>query len=138
MKIDNEADRFSSALLSEVARLNPHLSKQLTKRVERIAAIKNDKKLRKAAKVAILVKEHLGLYEEAAKRLRGTWSFSHQRLIPKSLYSMKISISYFRMSLFLGLSSQNIVMSKRGDLLEEQPNKANSFATLGFDNGLQH
>ncbi len=68
--IDKETDKFCGKLLTEIADIDPRLSKSVTKKVSTCAAFRNDKKLRKAAKVAVFYKEHPDLYEEAAKKLR--------------------------------------------------------------------
>jgi len=70
MEIDKEADKFSGALLIELANIDPRLSKQITKHVERNPQCRENKFLRKAVKVALFFKEYPALYEEAAGRLR--------------------------------------------------------------------
>jgi hypothetical protein len=68
--IDKETDKFCGKLLAEIAHLNPRLSKSVTQRVLKCPAFRENKKLRKAAKVVVFFRENPDLYEEAAKKLR--------------------------------------------------------------------
>jgi len=70
MDIDKETDKFCGALLTEIANLNPRFSKEVTKRVSKSPAFRENIKLRKIAKVSVFFKENPDLYEEAAKKIR--------------------------------------------------------------------
>jgi len=77
MKLDIETDKFCSALLTEISILNSHLSKKITNRVKNNIELKNDKRKRKLAKVAIYYVEHNTLYEAAANTIRNKPEFKH-------------------------------------------------------------
>ena len=67
IKIDNDTDRYCTALLIEIAALDGPLSKKLTRQVK---STEKEKMFRKLAKVAVIYFEYYALYERAAQILR--------------------------------------------------------------------
>jgi len=99
-EIDNDTARFFNHLLTEISSLNRQLSEQITRRVRSNPKTKDDKSLRKQARLAIIYTEYRGLYEQAAEALqrRPEWRItppdSKVSAIYRNIYKLFTDVSY--------------------------------------------